>query len=85
MSSSSTATKITYADLAPLREKFGVEFKRGNYDRISSEAKSGKLPKDYIIKATVTCTDIADELPWDLVEDRGSFVIRYRGVAETKE
>jgi len=50
-----------------------------------SGAKRGKLPKDDIIKATVTCTDIAEELPWDMEQDRGSFIIRYRGVAETEE
>jgi len=83
--SSSTPTRITYADFTPLREKYGVEFKRGSFDRISSEARSGKMPKADIIKTTVTCTDIAEELPWDMEQDRGSFVIRYRGVAETKE
>jgi hypothetical protein len=83
--SSSTPTRITYADLAPLREKYDVEFKRGSFDRISSEAKRGKLPKADIIKATVTCTDIAGDLPWAMEEDRGSFVIRYRGVAEIEE
>ena len=63
---------------------FGKDFESGSTVDQTREQIS-KLPKDDIIKATVTCTDIAGDLPWEMEEDRGSFVIRYRGVVEIEE
>ena len=47
------------------------------FDRQRHESRSGIQFETDIIPATVTCTDIADELPWELEQQAGSFVVRY--------
>ena len=72
-----TPTPISYGDLEPIRERFGVQISRSSFDRQRHEARSGIHYESDIIPATVTCSDIAEELPWDLEQEGGSFVVRY--------
>jgi len=56
---------------------FGVCVSRSTFDRQRHVSRSGIQFETDIIPATVTCTDIAAELPWELEQQDGSFVVRY--------
>ena len=72
-----TPTTIFYSELEPIRRKFGVRVSRSSFDRQRHDSRSGRQFETDFIPATVTCTDIAAELPWELEQQAGSFVVRY--------
>jgi hypothetical protein len=54
-----------------------VRINRSSFDRQRHESRSGIHFEIDITPATVTCTGLADELPSELEQEDGSFVVRY--------